>query len=431
VSSAGGVGSGGSRGNNSGTNTPGASGAPGGNSSIQSGGIQSGQSGGSPPQSGNAGGLQANIADQVAKVANNIMGGNDTQSTGGSGTNVQNIAGNANGQTAHSANNNGTAGGTGNAGNTGDVQSAGADGEAGADGAVGSDGDKKRKKRTRDLIRTEEDESSLTDKLSDYLVPLIGVMVFGLLIAFVYVPFGTEAMDTRDEIKTLDKQIDWYDNKISTLNSINLNQLNNDINTVEKVVRDEMDVSEMAAQVEEIALYNNLSPSELSFTNKNVQATFKTDSRSERDLAWIPDYTDSISGPFAFYGEFDDITSFLNDLRNESPTALFIDAVNVSKYRSAQKQEEAVEAVEDQLWSVEINIFGYTCPPAKSVKIKDPLEIGGYDDAMKEINERIERKEEREKLLRDTNDSNSGGNNSEEDSSDNSDNVSNDNTDNN
>jgi hypothetical protein len=261
-------------------------------------------------------------------------------------------------------------------------------------GAAGR-GMEKRKQRTRNLIRTKDATSGdVLKKIGDYLVPIMGIMVFGLLIAFVYVPFGTDALDKNREVQALQEEIDWTGEKISTLKSINLDELNSKNDTVEEVVRDEMDVSDMAAQVEEIAIYNNLKPKELTFSNKEVSTSVV---RSDRvSASWAPEFAESISGPFAFYGEFDDIVSFLNELRNISPTVLFIDAVNISEY--AIKDEEG-NVVEGDLWSVDINIFGYTCPLVESVAIKDPVEVGGYDELMKDIEKRIEAKEEREEML--------------------------------
>lgn len=309
-------------------------------------------------------------------------------------------------------------GSTDNAGQSSDTVSktAQSGAAAGQSGAAGR-GMEKKKQRTRDLIRTKDVSSGdMLKKVGDYLVPIMGIMVFGLLIAFVYVPFGTEALDKNREVQALQEEIDWTDEKISTLKGVNLDELNSKIDTVEQVVRDEMDVSDMAAQVEEIAVYNNLKPKELTFSNKEISTSVV---RSDRvSASWAPEFAESISGPFAFYGEFDDIVSFLNELRNISPTVLFIDAVNISEY--AIKDEEG-NVVEGNLWSVDINIFGYTSPPVESVAIKDPVEVGGFDELMKAIEKRIEAKEEREEMLyggqdEDEQDNNVNGDEEEEDS---------------
>jgi hypothetical protein len=259
---------------------------------------------------------------------------------------------------------------------------------------------KPKKKRTRDLIRTEEEEVSLLKKISDYLVPILGLMVLGFLIAFVYVPYGTEALERKEEIQALEEDIDWHEEKIAKLESVNLDELNNDIDTAEKVIRDDMEVSEMAAQVEEIALVNDLAPLELSFSNQ--EGVNPSGSSEIKDVRWIPSYTDSISGPFAFFGGFNDIVNFLNDLRKESPTTLFIDAVNISRY---EEKNDDGDVVQKNLWSVEINIFGYTCPRASSVEVTDPVNVDGRQETMDEIRRRIERKEAREEELRGLEDS--------------------------
>jgi hypothetical protein len=250
-------------------------------------------------------------------------------------------------------------------------------------------------KRSKNIIKTEDKEEGLVDKLSDYIVPLLGLMVFGLLIAFVYVPFGTEALDKNHEIRSLEEDIEYMNDKIEKLESINLDGLNQDTKKVEKVVRDEMEVSELAAQVEELALFNNLEPKELSFSNQaGGESLYRTDLEND---SWIPAFTGSISGPFSFYGEFPDVVAFLEDLRNESPTVMFIDAVSISRYK-IDDEDQQTEVVEDQLWSVDINIFGFTTPSAQSVNIQDPVRIGGYEEIMQEIEERIQREDEREAL---------------------------------
>jgi len=249
-------------------------------------------------------------------------------------------------------------------------------------GSVDSTQAVQRRKR-REIIKAKEEES-FAKKFGRYLIPLMAVLVFILLVVFVYIPFGSDALDTREETKGLLEEMEWNKNKISSLEGLNMNELDRTISDVSEVVRDEMDVAQLAAEVEEIALSNNLDPHELTFSN--VGGSEKVQESQIVQGEWAPGFSSSISGPFAFYGEFSDVVHFIDELRNESPTILYIDLINVSRYQPDETGEEEDE--DGELWSVDIMIYGYTSFPVASVEIKDSVKVDMDQEVLDRIRER-------------------------------------------
>ncbi|MBN2100338.1 hypothetical protein JW710_00370 [Candidatus Dojkabacteria bacterium] len=241
---------------------------------------------------------------------------------------------------------------------------------------VGKDKSPKLKKK-REIIKSEEPEENLSKKLGQYLVPIMGVIVFMLLLMFVYIPYGSEALKTRQESLSILDEAARNNDKAAVLQGINLEELDENLSIVSRVVLDEMDVSELASEVERIAISNNLKSKELSLSDimGGRGMEFVSDETS------VPSFAESISGPFSFYGEFDDVVRFLEELREESPTTLFYDAVNLTIY-SVDEETSKV------LWSVDINIYGYTTQPVTKANISDPIKTGFDSDLFDEIKER-------------------------------------------
>lgn len=243
------------------------------------------------------------------------------------------------------------------------------------------------KKKRRKIIRAEEEES-VAKKFGRYFIPLLSILVFILLVMFVYIPFGTEAFDRKDETDLLLEEIEWNEGKISVLESINVNELDGTISDVSEFVRDEMDVAKLAAEVEEIALFNNLDPKDLTFSDMGESEKIQVSQIVKGE--WAPGFSSSINGPFAFYGEFLDVVHFIDELRNESPTILYIDLINVSRYQITEPEDETEDEDEDkELWSVDIMIYSYTSLPVSTANIKDSVTVEVDQDILDRIRERM------------------------------------------
>jgi hypothetical protein len=177
-----------------------------------------------------------------------------------------------------------------------------------------------------------------------------------------------------DEIRTTNQQIERNNQKIEALNSINLSQVNSLLQTADRVIKNSLEVAELAGDVEAIARDNNL-------TTQNVQ--FSSTSGVTTD---IPGFVDVISGPFSYIGEFRDITNFLADLRTKSPTVLAIRSVAVNN----ESKSGDVGTDEEPLWSIDIVIDGFIAPKIETVSISDTVVTTVDEDLMEEIEQRIE-----------------------------------------
>lgn len=249
-----------------------------------------------------------------------------------------------------------------------------------------TDTPRKKMKRSRDIISSDKRDESKIKAFGDYVVPIIMLMVFALLIIFVYVPYGSQIFSTMNDIDALQIEIDRNNGKIEALNGIDQRQLESNLSQVSKVIRDDMDVSEIARQVEEIALSNNLVPRELQMSNMISGGTLVVESGE-----WIPDYARTISGPFSFYGSFAEVTSFLREIRSESNTLLALRMVSVSRYRGdLESIGDTRQGRSDvQLWSVEIFIDGFVTPSVTQTTIASPIIVNFDEELLRSILSRI------------------------------------------
>ncbi len=219
-------------------------------------------------------------------------------------------------------------------------------------------------KKSRELIKGNE-KSNLSQTINNLVVPILAFIVFILIVIFVYLPFGREIKTTMDETKGIKDQIAIDEQKVATLRGIDIETLDNNLRQVSKVVRSEMNVSDLASQVESLALRHALKQTEVNLSNglNLAEATADTPGAT----SWIPSYSSTISGPFSFTGKFTDITAFLADLRTESPTILSLTNIEVSKSISAEGENS-----EDK-WNVDLYITGFISTSVSSVGINDPV----------------------------------------------------------
>ncbi len=241
-----------------------------------------------------------------------------------------------------------------------------------------------RAKKKRTIIKASDDQKeSIAKKLNDYIVPLIALFVFVLIIIFVYVPFTNEMLQTREESKLLAEEIERNEKKVADLKSVETSSLVDTLNTVNLVVRDEMNVAELAEQVEDLAFEYNMHPMEL--TMSDAMAAYAVDPDLIDSQIEIPEHANTISGPFAFYGKFADIVKFIGALRSESPTILSLGAVTVSRY---DPPATGAETVDSNLWSVELMIIGYLSPEVTDVNVSDPVNIAVDLELLAELENR-------------------------------------------
>jgi hypothetical protein len=182
-------------------------------------------------------------------------------------------------------------------------------------------------------------------------------------------------METRENTKLLLKDIERNEGKIDTLEGINLSQLDDHLIVASSVVRDVMDVAELASEVERIALEHNLEPQSQSASNMNDMVV----EASTLDTAWVPSYADAISGPFSFKGSFHDLTAFLEDLRNNSKTILSLGSISMMRSQNEETDEST------DLWLINLLVSGYVAEPASETAVADPVRTEIDQDILEQL----------------------------------------------
>lgn len=229
-------------------------------------------------------------------------------------------------------------------------------------------------KKERLIIKAREKELSLGKRASDLMIPFIAVGILMIIIFFVLIPFGTQTTETREQTKILMEETRKNRQKVEILSGINVAELDDKLNVVTTVVRDERDVSELAIEVEQLAVSNSLEPTSQSMSNSQDVVSEST----VVDSDWVPSYATAISGPFAFKGAFDNIMHFLRDLRMNSETIMSLGKVTMS--RSGTETGAGTDT-----WSVSLLISGYVAPPVTDVKISDPISTDVDQELLNEL----------------------------------------------
>ncbi|MDD3661807.1 MAG: hypothetical protein PHG63_01960, partial [Candidatus Dojkabacteria bacterium] len=175
--------------------------------------------------------------------------------------------------------------------------------------------------------------------------------------------------ETREQTKALREQLAVLEAKRDTLEEIDLSDLEDRLVTVSSVVKDDMDVAELAIEVENMAVSHNLDPLTQNMSNQQDLVS----QQSEVETGWVPSYAKAISGPFGFSGAFTDVMAFLSELRQESKTIMTLGSLSLSRVQA--------EGVLTDKWNISLVISGYTSPPATTVRVEDRINTN-LDDVL-------------------------------------------------
>lgn len=241
-------------------------------------------------------------------------------------------------------------------------------------------------KKSREIIRGAEGQDFFKS-VSNLLVPIVALVVFVLIVIFVYVPFGSEIKNTIDEKNAVMADVSRNQAKIDSLETLNVSLLDSRLSDVEEIVRDEMNVSDLAAQVESIAIRNALKPSSATVSNTGVGDLVEDD--TGQLVTWVPEYASVINGPFSFMGKFADIMAFIEDLRKVSPTILSLSKISVTSITIEEGMDIPMDTGGEPLWNVNLYISGFVSAPIAAVDIEIPIYTIVDQSLLDEITERI------------------------------------------
>jgi hypothetical protein len=222
-------------------------------------------------------------------------------------------------------------------------------------------------KKEREIIKAREVDTNLSKRLGVLAMPFMFIAILVLIVVFIFIPYATEIAETRDNTRALMKDIKRNEEKIDILTNIDLAELEQRLEVTSTVVRDSMDVTEMAIEVERLALKHNLEPRRQSTSNLEDVVMEAT----TIDVNWVPSYADVISGPFNYQGSFTDVTAFLKDLRKNSKTILSLGQIRMS--RVSRDEEGNYEISDDDYWGVNLLVSGYTAEPVTTAVVADPV----------------------------------------------------------
>ncbi|MFH1546858.1 MAG: hypothetical protein ABIC57_00045 [bacterium] len=222
------------------------------------------------------------------------------------------------------------------------------------------------------VIKSEpKKETSLFERLNNWIIPIISLIILVIVSIFVLIPSANDTMDTLDEIRTLEQQIVTYESKIDQLKAININDVNSSLQIASQVIKDDLEVGSLAADVEALARNQDLETKSVSFSS------------SSQSQINVPGYVKTISGPFSYSGTFKNLSDFIADLRTKSPTIVALREVSMSKSGSTGTEEE-------DIWTANFVIDAFTTSKVEAVTLQTAVSSSINQELMNEINERLE-----------------------------------------
>jgi TRAP-type uncharacterized transport system fused permease subunit len=216
-----------------------------------------------------------------------------------------------------------------------------------------------------------EEKRSFLEVLNSWILPIVSLIVLAVVSVLVLIPSANDTMATLDEIRSNEDVLDKYESKIETLKSISISEVNSSLQLASQVIKDNLEVAELASDVEALARNSDLETKSVSFS---------TSTSSTLD---IPGFVGIISGPFTYSGTFSNISSFISDLSTQSPTIVAIREVSMSKSSLSGTEEEST-------WSANFMVDAFTTSKVENVTLDDPVSSSIDEELLEEIVERIE-----------------------------------------
>jgi hypothetical protein len=175
--------------------------------------------------------------------------------------------------------------------------------------------------------------------VSDLIVPAMSLIILLLLTVFVYIPSISSAVSFREETKEVSGKIEQLNELNSSLDSIEVSQLQQDLAVTRKVIPFSLQVSDFAFYVDNLAQEKGLEFKEILAGDIQVKAP--------DEEKGIDPIVKGVSGPLKYGGTLAAITEFLDGLQNASPFMIAADDIKLRK------------AVDSEAWEVSLNITGY------------------------------------------------------------------------
>jgi Tfp pilus assembly protein PilO len=197
--------------------------------------------------------------------------------------------------------------------------------------------------KSRDFEKMGNKEVKPTLKVSDLLIPLLGLTVFILLTIFVYIPSISQAMDMRAEINDIKVQKQHVDELNLKLSEQDVAAYSDDYLSLTTILPIKLQVANFAYYVDKLAIDTGLTLDEIRASDASA-ITSPTSTTSS-----IPLFEGKkVSGPVKYNGKYEKIVLFLDQLQSFSPYLISIDSLKIAKIGDSVLNEDK--------WSIEMTV---------------------------------------------------------------------------
>jgi Tfp pilus assembly protein PilO len=190
--------------------------------------------------------------------------------------------------------------------------------------------------KSRDYNKLNNKAKKKELKLTDLIIPIIGVIIFALLSIFVYIPSITQAIALREELSEIKSDIDNLTALNEKLSQESISTYEEDFEKLNIILPEKLEVAEFAYYVDKLAIEKKLQLNELRASNTLSEA-----STEENAFEGV-----KVSGPVKYSGKYEDLIDFLDKLQSTSPYLTTIENL---------KLEKSTGEIGDN-WSIEMSI---------------------------------------------------------------------------
>lgn len=199
--------------------------------------------------------------------------------------------------------------------------------------------------QSRTIEKIEKKGKKKELKITDLVIPILGLIIFAILTIFVYIPSVTQAIALREELSELNQDITNMNSLSEKLAGESVVSYENDYSKLNVILPEKLEVAEFAFYVDNLAIKQDLVLDEIRASN-----TLSQTSTEEDAFAGV-----KVSGPVKYSGRYDDLIEFLDQLQSTSPYLISIENLKLEKSTDTS----------DNAWALEMSISAIYNGPKK------------------------------------------------------------------
>jgi len=195
----------------------------------------------------------------------------------------------------------------------------------------------------------ERKENQKELKVSDFIIPVLGLVVLALLTFFIYIPMIQEATEINDSLEVEAGKIDFLEDLLVNLKSVDAETLDTDYVSMTGMVPNRMEVADFAYYVDELAMQEGLTLERISASSQ--KSALVSESYNVEDLY-------GVTGPLRYKGYYGDIVSFIDGLSSYSPYIIKLSSLKMN--RNSQLSTELDPNLYTQsVWTIDTFVTGF------------------------------------------------------------------------